>query len=243
MLLNLGPGPTKLNFFLSFDVFIIPCYYHSETNLKTLPSSFYSAARDVTYVTRVFSKHTLHYLNVYKVGTFTVYDIFDCTFECLQVPSCVSVNLAANRGVDGKLWCEALSSDIYRNTMEYKGNESSHHFSMKVKSGDFVVNFVNTANFLNGISIHSEWAKVTTWTDSSPSHSEAHRVRNCNLLSLFNYSVYIRMTWSFYYHSETNPKTLSSSFIQLLHTLLMLLMSSQNMGYIIWMCIKLGRLQ
>ncbi|KAL9954487.1 hypothetical protein ACROYT_G042035 [Oculina patagonica] len=85
----------------------------------------------VREVTHAFSKHEFHYLNVHKAGTFTVNDIFDCTFECLQTPSCVSVNLAASKGADGKLWCEVLSSDKYIDSMEYKGNESSHHLSIK----------------------------------------------------------------------------------------------------------------
>ncbi|KAL9988095.1 hypothetical protein ACROYT_G002498 [Oculina patagonica] len=64
-------------------------------------------------------------------GTFTVYDVFDCTFECLSNSLCFSVNLAASKGADGKLWCELLSSDKYRNFTEYKENKSSHHFAMK----------------------------------------------------------------------------------------------------------------
>ena len=70
-----------------------------------------------------------------------MYDTFDCTFECLQIPSCASVNLAINKGPDGKLWCEVLSSDKYRNSKDYKGNESSHHFSIKVSSV-FTVNLI-----------------------------------------------------------------------------------------------------
>ena len=62
-----------------------------------------------------------------------VYDIFDCTFECLQTPSCLSINLAVNEGADGKLLCELLSSDIYRSYMEFKSNGTSHHFSIMVR--------------------------------------------------------------------------------------------------------------
>ncbi|CAH3188623.1 unnamed protein product [Porites lobata] len=79
----------------------------------------------------VFIKDEYHYLNVSKVGTFTVYDSLDCTFECLGNPSCLSFNLAAYKGADGKLWCELLSSEKYSNPEEYKRNESFHHFSIK----------------------------------------------------------------------------------------------------------------
>ena len=80
----------------------------------------------------VFIKDEYHYLNVPKVGTFTVYDSLDCTFECLGNPSCLSFNLAAYKGADGKLRCELLSSEKYSNPEEYKRNESFHHFSIKV---------------------------------------------------------------------------------------------------------------
>ena len=80
----------------------------------------------------VFIKNEFYYLNVPRVGAVTVYDVFDCTFECLSNPLCFSVNLAASKGAHGKLWCELLSSDKYRNSTEYKGNQSSHHFAIKV---------------------------------------------------------------------------------------------------------------
>ena len=72
----------------------------------------------------VFIKEEYHYLNVPKVGTFTVYDSLDCTFECLGNPSCLSFNLAAYKGADGKLRCELLSSEKYSSPEEYKRNES-----------------------------------------------------------------------------------------------------------------------
>ena len=77
---------------------------------------------------RQFSKDEFHYLNVTRVGTFTVYDIFDCTFECLSNPLCFSFNLAAFKGEDGKFWCDLQSSDRYRNFRVYNDNMTSHHF-------------------------------------------------------------------------------------------------------------------
>ena len=79
-----------------------------------------------------FIKHEFSYLNVPRVGKYTVYDIFDCTSECLSHPSCLSLNLAASKGADGKLWCELLSSVKYSNPDKYKGNATSHHYSIKV---------------------------------------------------------------------------------------------------------------
>ena len=87
-----------------------------------------------TFLIRTFIKHEFHHLNVPLVGTVAVSDVFDCTLECLSNPLCFSVNLAAVKGTHGKLWCELLSSDKFRNSTEYKGNKSSHHFAIEVGS-------------------------------------------------------------------------------------------------------------
>ena len=80
----------------------------------------------------VFIKEEYHYLNVSKVGTFTVYNSLDCTFECLGNPSCLSFNLAAYKGADEKVLCELLGSEKYSNPKQFKSNNNSHHFSIKV---------------------------------------------------------------------------------------------------------------
>ena len=82
----------------------------------------------------VFVKEEYHFLNVPGIGTFTVYDTFDCTFECLSNPSCFSLNLAASKGADGKLWCELLTSNKDINPDEFKENMTSHHFALKVRT-------------------------------------------------------------------------------------------------------------
>ncbi len=83
---------------------------------------------------RLFLVDEFHYLNLTRVGTFTADDDFDCTLKCIRNPLCFSVNLAASKGADGKLWCELLSSDKYRNTKYFKENKSSHHLSIMVGS-------------------------------------------------------------------------------------------------------------
>ena len=68
----------------------------------------------------LFVKEEYHFLNVSGIGMFTVYDPFDCALECLSNPSCLSLNMAASKGADGKFWCELLTSDKYINPCEYK---------------------------------------------------------------------------------------------------------------------------
>ena len=87
-----------------------------------------------THLQDVFVKDKYHFLNVPGIGTFTVYDTFDCTFECLSNPSCLSLNLAASKGADGKLWCELLTSNKDINPGELKENKTSHHFALKVRT-------------------------------------------------------------------------------------------------------------
>ena len=80
----------------------------------------------------VFIKEEYHYLNVSKVGTFTVYNSLDCSLECLGNPSCLSINLAAYKGADEKVLCELLGSEKNSNPKQFKSNNNSHHFSIKV---------------------------------------------------------------------------------------------------------------
>ena len=82
---------------------------------------------------RLFIAEEFHQLNVPRVETVEVWGIFDCTLKCVRNPLCFSVNLAASKANDGKLWCELLSSDKYRDPAEYKGNISAHHYRMEVK--------------------------------------------------------------------------------------------------------------
>jgi len=81
---------------------------------------------------RLYLRSDFHYRNVPGVGTIMMHDDFVCTFKCFSNPLCFSVNLASSKGTNGKLWCELLSSDKYNNPEAYKGNMSSHHYSILV---------------------------------------------------------------------------------------------------------------
>ena len=109
---------------------LILYFSYTESNILPHPKDTYSISQ--SFRQHSFLKDEFHCLNMSRVGTFTVYDIFDCTFECLNNPSCLSVNMAAFKGAKGDIWCELLSSDKYRNSTEYKRNKSSHHFTIKV---------------------------------------------------------------------------------------------------------------
>lgn len=86
-----------------------------------------------TFKVYQFSREEFYYLNVTRVGIFTYYDLLDCIFECVRNTLCLSINVVAFAGADGKLWCELLSSDKYRNAENFKENISWHHFSIMVR--------------------------------------------------------------------------------------------------------------
>ena len=71
-------------------------FSYIESNILPHPKDTYSISQ--SFRQHSFLTDEYHYLNVSRVGTFTVYDIFDCTFECLSNPSCLSVNMAAFKG-------------------------------------------------------------------------------------------------------------------------------------------------
>ena len=45
---------------------------------------------------------------------------------------CLSINMAAFKGADGKLWCELLSSDKNRDSVNHKENTRSLHLFIQV---------------------------------------------------------------------------------------------------------------
>ena len=84
-----------------------------------------------------FFQEEFHYLNVARIGVFTLHNLFDCTFKCLRNALCLSINVAASKGANEKLWCELLSSDKYRDAESYNENMSSHHLSIQVQQNSF----------------------------------------------------------------------------------------------------------
>lgn len=79
-----------------------------------------------------YAKEDFHFLNVPRLGTYTVYDELGCTLKCLRKPSCLSLNMGASKGANEKLWCELLPSNKYINPEGYRENGSSHHVYIEV---------------------------------------------------------------------------------------------------------------
>ncbi|RMX45215.1 hypothetical protein pdam_00020949 [Pocillopora damicornis] len=81
---------------------------------------------------RLFSKTKHYHLNVPHVGMITVMNEMECLFKCCRSHLCLSVNMSPSKGRDGKLWCELLSSDKYRNVDKLKANKSSHYYCVEL---------------------------------------------------------------------------------------------------------------
>ena len=84
----------------------------------------------ISYVNFVEDK--FFFLNITTLGGNTVDDMPDCSFACLDTPSCFSFNLAAFPDISNKLLCELLPSDKYNNSDKFMQSDTFHHFSIAV---------------------------------------------------------------------------------------------------------------
>ena len=80
-----------------------------------------------------FKAHKFSYLNVTNIGSDYVFKGSECGLACVNIPSCLSFNLAAFSDViSGKIFCELLPSDIYNNSKKFVASQFHHHYSIAV---------------------------------------------------------------------------------------------------------------
>ena len=72
------------------------------------------------------------YLNITSIGRNLIQDEIDCSYACLEIPSCFSYNIAAFPDVNGKLLCELLPSDKFNNSGKFNASREFHHFYIPV---------------------------------------------------------------------------------------------------------------
>ena len=82
-----------------------------------------------------FVRDAFHYLNATKVGSSLVTKVSGCTLACVDEPTCVSFNVAA-QPVDnfGHLLCELLATDKYNASEQFRENPEFHYYSIYVSS-------------------------------------------------------------------------------------------------------------
>ena len=86
-----------------------------------------------------FVRDPFHYLNATKVGSSFVTKASACNLACVDNPSCVSFNVAAEPDIYGHLLCELLATDKYNSSDQFKENPGFHHYSIYVSSFSAVV--------------------------------------------------------------------------------------------------------
>jgi len=87
--------------------------------------------RGMTYAN--FKAHKFSFLNITNIGSDYVFNGSECGFACVNIHSCFSFNLAASSDImSGKILCELLPSDIYKNSKGFVPSQFHHHYSITV---------------------------------------------------------------------------------------------------------------
>ena len=114
-----------------FCAFIIkPIFAFSELKEPDKVVSRDGPNRGVSYVNFVEEKFS--YLNITALGGDFVDNMPQCSFACLDTPSCFSFNLGAIPDVNDRFPCELLPSDKYNNSYKFVHSNIFHHFSIAV---------------------------------------------------------------------------------------------------------------
>ena len=79
-----------------------------------------------------FVEDKFFFLNITAFGGGLVDNMHECSFACLDTPSCFSLNLAAFPDINNKLLCELLPSDKYNLSDKFIQSHTFHHFSIAV---------------------------------------------------------------------------------------------------------------
>nr|XP_058951921.1 L-rhamnose-binding lectin CSL2-like [Pocillopora verrucosa] len=78
-----------------------------------------------------FKAHRFAFLNVTTIGPNNVVKAgSECGLACVNSLSCLSFNLAVFHGMNGKLLCQLLPTDIYNNSDKFAISEQFHHYSI-----------------------------------------------------------------------------------------------------------------
>ncbi|XP_068736764.1 uncharacterized protein [Montipora capricornis] len=119
--------PTFLKASLTILI-IVPSYAVATEKKADKAISRGEPNNDVSFVN--FKEDKFSYLNITILGYSHVDWMPQCSFACLETPTCFSYNLAAYPDINGKLLCEVLPSDKYNNSDKFMSNEFFHHFSI-----------------------------------------------------------------------------------------------------------------
>ena len=111
-------------------VMIRPIFVPSERKEPDKVVSRDGPNRGVSYVNFVEEKFS--YLNITALGGDFVDNMPECSFACLDIPSCFSFNLGTTPEANDRFRCELLPSDKYNNSNKFVHSLIFHHFSIAV---------------------------------------------------------------------------------------------------------------
>ena len=100
----------------------------------------------ISYVNFVEDK--FFFLNITALGGGLLDNMHECSFACLDTPSCFSLKLAAFPDINNKLLCELLLSDKYNHSDKFMQSDTFHHFSIAVSR-------VNRREEIRELAIHA----------------------------------------------------------------------------------------
>ena len=112
------------------SLFVFSC--NSSISEKKADKAFSRSEPNIGVSFVNFKEDKFSYLNITILGYSHVDWMPQCSFACLETPTCFSYNLAAYPDINGKRLCEVLPSDKYNNSDKFMSSESFHHFSIAV---------------------------------------------------------------------------------------------------------------
>ncbi|XP_015751579.1 PREDICTED: uncharacterized protein LOC107331498 isoform X2 [Acropora digitifera] len=124
-------GLTKMQFLkiiLLVSVFVLSSVLATEQKEPDKVVSRDGPNRGVSYVNFVEEKFS--YLNITALGGDFVDNMPECSFACLDIPSCFSFNLGTTPEANDRFRCELLPSDKYNNSNKFVHSLIFHHFSI-----------------------------------------------------------------------------------------------------------------
>ena len=109
---------------------IKPIFVFSELKEPDKVFSRDGPSRGVSYINFVEEKQS--YLNITALGGDFVDNMPECSFACLDIPSCFSFNFGATPEANDRFRCELLPSDKFNNSDKFVHSLIFHHFSIAV---------------------------------------------------------------------------------------------------------------
>lgn len=120
--------------FMAFRIYLVHLCTCSLENIH-VGGNFLSRGIEKGMAYAKFKAHRFAFLNVTTIGPDNVVKAgSECGLACVNSLSCLSFNLAVFHGMNGKLLCQLLPTDIYNNSDKFSISEQFHHYSISVRA-------------------------------------------------------------------------------------------------------------